>query len=137
MQVLSEKFMSDEETDAEDGNSLVKRTLKWRSEKLNELICKLDDRYSKSREKNDNVRPMKARKTGSPSGRPPPGHAPHWALADPCNLPESTETDDTTVADQEQPLSDIGSPTNPALENDYDEDPEMSDWISRVTGVQV
>ena len=34
MQALGEKFMSDEETDTEDRNTLVKRTPKWRSEKL-------------------------------------------------------------------------------------------------------
>jgi hypothetical protein len=84
MQVLNEKFMSDEETDTEDRSTLVKRTPKWRSEKLNELLCKLDDRYIKSREKKDSIRPMKPRKTGSPSDRSPPKSAPDWALADLC-----------------------------------------------------
>ena len=37
MQALNEKYMSDEETDVEDQQSFVKRSLKWRSEKLNEL----------------------------------------------------------------------------------------------------
>jgi hypothetical protein len=34
MSALNEKFMSDEETDFEDGSMLVRRTVTWRSEKL-------------------------------------------------------------------------------------------------------
>ena len=47
MQSLNEKFMSDEETDAEDDKTFLRRTPSWRSEKLNLLITKLDKRYSK------------------------------------------------------------------------------------------
>ena len=122
--------MSDEETDTEDNNSLIKRTLKWRSEKLNELLNKLDERYLKSREKKDSVRPMKTRKIGSPSDRSPPGSAPDWAVT------RSRSTDleliDTHV--EEEHLSDIGDSLSAS---DCEEDPEMDDWISHVTGVHV
>ena len=80
MQALSEKFMSDEETDEEDCNSFVKRALTWRSEKLNELIKKLDHRYMSSREKKDRSKPLKVRKLGLPSERLPPLCAPKWAI---------------------------------------------------------
>lgn len=45
MQALNEKYMSDEETDNEDNNTLLKRSPMWRSEKLNKLIQKLDQYY--------------------------------------------------------------------------------------------
>lgn len=78
MQALNEKFMSDEETDSEDSNSLRKRTPRWRSERLNKLIQKIDKRYTISREK-ENSKPLKIRKTGTPSERLMPACAPHWA----------------------------------------------------------
>ena len=125
MQALGEKFiMSDEETDIEDKQSFVKRSLKWRSEKLNDLLKKLDDRYARSREKKDNVRPMKTRKVGNPSDRSPPANAPIWALAATgstnINAPDGSESSDSS-----RPNSDI------------EDDPEMNDWLSNVTGVNV
>ena len=130
MQTLNEKFMSYEETDAED-KSLIQRTPNWRSEKLNQLIKKLDERYFKSREKRENVRPMKTRKIGRPSDRSPPGNAPDWAVADSSTVtPELTNN----VTD-EDPLSDASSPYNSPSPSDYEEDPEMNEWISHVTGV--
>ena len=71
MQALSEKFMSDEETDDENNSSLIKRSLTWRSEKLNKLIVKLDERYFHSRERKENSKPMKNRRKGNPSERLP------------------------------------------------------------------
>ena len=49
MQSLNEKFMSDEETDAEDDKSFIKRSPTWQCEKLNTLIHKLDKRHFKKR----------------------------------------------------------------------------------------
>ena len=37
VQALNKKFMSDEETDSEDGNTFLKRFPTWRSDKLNKL----------------------------------------------------------------------------------------------------
>lgn len=62
MQALNEKYMSDEETDTEDNNALLKRSPTWRSEKLNKLIQKLDQRYMDKRRKKENSKPMKIRK---------------------------------------------------------------------------
>ena len=51
---LNEKFMSDEETDSEDGNTFLRRSPTWRSDKLNRLIQKLDRCYVDSRKKKPN-----------------------------------------------------------------------------------
>ena len=51
--------MSDEETDLEDSETFIKCIPKWRSNKLNKLIEKLDERYVRLREK-DNCKPCKS-----------------------------------------------------------------------------
>lgn len=47
MQKLSEKYMSNEETDGEDHNTctLIGRSPGWRSAILNKHIAKLDQKY--------------------------------------------------------------------------------------------
>ena len=55
MQKLNEKYMSEEETDHEDGSVLVKRSLPWRSQALNKLITKLDQEYLKRK---DHLKPQ-------------------------------------------------------------------------------
>ena len=49
MQKLNEKYMSDEETDDEDRNTLIRRSPGWRSAALNKLIAKLDCKYLKKK----------------------------------------------------------------------------------------
>ena len=77
LEKLSEKYMSDEETDVEDDKILIHWTLPWRSPKLNKLIEKLDRRY---RRKKDDLRPLKPRKDGEPSNRPLPNNYLSWAI---------------------------------------------------------
>jgi len=50
MDLLTEKYMSDEETDEEDGQGLVHRTLMWRAPKLNMLILTWDNKYNKKKD---------------------------------------------------------------------------------------
>lgn len=51
MQSLSEKYITDEETDSDNDTTLVKRSLSWRSTKCDQFLRTLDDRYAESREK--------------------------------------------------------------------------------------
>ena len=84
MQKISEKMMTDEETDSEDEHSvLMKRHLPWRNKMLNKLIKTLDSRRN---EESDSA-PKKQRKIGPPSERRPPKDAPKWVLQDslPCS----------------------------------------------------
>jgi len=74
MNMLSEKYMSDEETD--DDQFFIRRTLSWRSPKLNKLISKLDKRYKNK----DDLRPLKPRRNGEPSTRACPKNAIPWAV---------------------------------------------------------
>ena len=115
MQALSEKFMSDEETDEEDCNSFVKRALTWRSEKLNELIKKLDHRYMSSREKKDRSKPLKVRKLSLPSERLPPLCAPKWAInaTDNIDMNAPVSLDLSSQIENSESLSD--SSVSPAL----------------------
>ena len=142
MQALNEKFMSDEESDAEDKSAFVRRSLKWRSEKLNELLKKLDERYLKSREKKDNSRPMKNRKLGSPSDRSPPANAPDWAITTDNNGLEAVETEVLSgiCSTSHSPLgsgqSTSNSPLGSAEITSDCEDSETDDWIYQVTGVR-
>ena len=62
---------TDEDTDTEDSERFIKHIPEWRSEKLNELIKKLDERCTHSREKGGS-KPTKARKLGLPLKRPVP-----------------------------------------------------------------
>ena len=97
MQQLGEKAMTDEETDSDDSNVLVKRTLPWRSKKLSKLMNALDNRKDSKSE----AVPKKVRKTGSPSKRKQPKQLPKWA---------STDTDSSHTSSS-SPQSRISSPT--------------------------
>lgn len=150
MQALNEKYMSDEETDAEDSNSFLKRSPNWRSEKLNQLIKKLDERYFQSRRKKDNSKPMKSRKTGTrPSDRSTPASAPDWAVItnttdDPPQDTSGTTTSTVTglpanMRDCRQATSTASSSrsSSPALslsDNDLEDDAEIERWIASVSG---
>ena len=80
MQSLSEKYMTDEETDSDDDTTLVKRSLPWRSTKCEQFLKTLDDRYVESREKKNNSKPLKPRKIGPNSERSVPKNAVNWAI---------------------------------------------------------
>ena len=110
MNALNEKFMSDEETDSEDSNMLVRRTVTWRSEKLNLLIKKLDERHLQLRQKQENSKPMKSRKTGTPSDRLAPAsvHDYHWAITDATIA--STQSDPVPPNPHDQDTSTNSSP---------------------------
>lgn len=141
MQALSEKYMSDEETDPEDSTSFIKRSLKWRSEGLNKLITKLDDRHMKSREKKDNCKPMKKRILGESSDRLPPPSAHDWAIAADYNCEDfacessssSPTAPDITPTEVTLPCT---SRSLSSQESDNDEDSDMDAWIYQITGVQ-
>ena len=147
--------MLDEETDSEDSETFIKRTPKWRSNKLNKLIEKLDERYVRSREKKDNSKPCKARKIGQPSERPIPVSAPKWATTielTPSNSPvpssgSSSDPTDTSTPSGSNVASECASPEHTSLnqspplspqssvESDVEEDPEFDSWLAEATGV--
>ena len=79
MQQVSEKAMTDEETDCEDNepNILIRRPPPWRSNKLMKLMRTLDSRKNA---KSESV-PKECR-TGRLSERNPPKDLPKWALQD-------------------------------------------------------
>lgn len=158
MQSLGEKYMSDEESDTEDPQALIKRSPTWRSEKLGLLLQKLDERYARSREKKDNSKPLKVRKVGPSSQRSSPANAPHWAVemtghsldsspnssllsspSTPSDIPlpstSSTPTTSGTLTSRSLPLS---TPVSPIQDDTIgsDSDPEFDTWISGVTGVR-
>ena len=164
MHSLGEKYMSDEESDAEDPQTLIKRTPIWRSEKLGQLLQKLDERYACSREKKDNSKPLKVRKVGTPSERSSPPNAPRWAVemtdhsldssspnssmltsvstsSDiPQYIPTTSSTPTTSGAlttrstPPSTPVSPIQDDTSSPIGSDSD--PEFDTWISEVTGVR-
>ena len=158
MQTLNEKYMSDEETDTEDPQALVRRSPSWRSEKLNKLIQKLDERYIRSRENKDNSKPMKVRKVGSSSTRSLPPNAPRWAVdtagVDDTSLNRSpsssslnssslkTTPNDFSPSVSSTPLTTPprqGTDKSPLLSASFptesDSDGELDTWIMQVTGV--
>ena len=71
--------MTDEETDDDDNGVLIKRSPKWRHEKLTQLLSKLDKKYVKG-STSEKSRPLKPRKLGPYSERKPPANAPKWAI---------------------------------------------------------
>ena len=75
----SRRYISDEESDTKDPQTLIKRSPIWRSEKLSQLLQKLDERHARSREK-DNSKFLRVRKVGTSSKRSSPPNAPHWAV---------------------------------------------------------
>ena len=81
MKRLNDKFMTDEETDDESENGfLIRRSPKWRHDRLTQLFSKLDKKYRKF-SKSDKSRPLKPRKPGPFTERKPPTNAPKWALS--------------------------------------------------------
>ena len=103
---LSAAFMSDEETDDENEGFVV-RKVGWRSNLLNRLIKKLDERYNLSRTRSTKCKTRCARHLGSPSLRSPPKDVPIWAISKPSHsIPLSTidlNTTDTTGSTSVQP----------------------------------
>ena len=75
---ISAAYMSDEETDTEEGGFIVHQ-LNWRSKLLNLLITRVDKRYEEGRKVN-RAKPRESRRLGVPSTRPPPANAVKWAL---------------------------------------------------------
>ena len=150
---LNEKFMSDEETDSEDSETFVKRTPNWRSNKLNKLIDKLDERYVRSREKKDTSKPCKARKIGLPSQRPIPLSAPKWATtveltsassspssgsssSDLINTPTGSNATSNCTSPEHTSLNSPPLSPHSSVESDVEEDPEFDSWLAEATGIQ-
>ena len=113
MQQLSEKVMTDEETDCEL-NVLVRRTPPWRSKKLTKLMRTLDSRKSKKSE----ALPKKERRTGCFSERSPPKDLPKWALQDPPVSTSHQYSSSMSDASSPNPLpsSPVASPVSPQCE---------------------
>ena len=89
---LSDKYMTDEESDNDNG-ILIRRSPRWRHEKLTQLFYKLDKKYVRS-SKSEKSRPLKPRRPGPHSERKPPTNAPKWAIATSESAsPESTSTE--------------------------------------------
>ena len=139
MQSLNEKFMSDEETDPEDGTSFIKRSPSWRCEKLNSLIKKLDKRHLKKR---NNSKPSKERRVGPESGRPPPSNAPSWAIVSPVAHAESDQDEDTHMPLSASLDTDDSITTSSGNHmqdkdmsdsSDIDSDPDLENWIQQAT----
>ena len=107
MQNISEKVMTDEETDCDDGQALlVRRVPPWRSEKLTKLMRTLDNRKNTK----SDVAPKKERQTGPLSDRSPPKDIPKWALQDPQSHPFS-DTSSSAVEFNSSTNSPVPSPT--------------------------
>ena len=104
MQKLSEKYMSNEETDSEDHSTFIRRSPGWRSTALNKLIAKLDQKYSR---KKDSSKPAKKRIDGALSNRTPPTNAPRWAVVREVSTSESASTTPTDD-DQYSEVTDSG-----------------------------
>ena len=141
--------MSDEETDTEDSNTFLKRSLTWRSDKLNRLIQKLDKRYVDSRKRKENSKPLKNRKDGPLSERSQPACAPKWAIAEvlqdrytsscssgsddiPSLFPTAVTPDQYTPSTS--PAAAVSDCPNELSDNESDSD--MDSWIYQVTGLQ-
>lgn len=114
MQKLNEKFMSDEETDNEDGSVLIRRSLPWRSQALNKLIMKLDKAYLK---KKDHSKPSKKRVDGSYSNRAQPANAPAWSVVKEEILITTNENSTSTSSS----ASDVSAELEIGSDNDAEE----------------
>ena len=151
MDLLTEKYISDEETDEEDGQGLVHRTLTWRAPKLNMLILKWDKRYNK---KKDDLRPLKPRRDGEPSTRPIPKNPLSWAICSVDSDSAAADADGSENTEREMdssvPLSEEHNSTEMTPINsdssfaasqssgddiDSDDDPELDRWLQRATGL--
>lgn len=96
---LNSSYMSDEETDDEEGGFVVQH-LEWRSELLCKLIRLLDKRYEASRTQKSNSKPRESRRSGSFSLRVPPKDAPKWSLANTPTRTPSPHTPSTHTESQ-------------------------------------
>ena len=142
MSLLSEKFMSDEETDPEDGTTFIKRTLSWRSPKLTKMIMKLDKRYNRNK---DDSRPLKPRRNGEYSARSIPKNAPSWAIYASSTELSLPDHDLCTTSPEMGPLP-VSEPENSDTSNREDQtlssdesddssDEELNEWLQSATGV--
>ena len=139
--------MSDE-TDEEDGQGLVHRTLTWRAPKLNMLILKWDKRYNK---KKDNLRPLKPRRDGEPSTRPIPKNPLSWAICSVNSDSAAADADGSQITEREwihqfhqhnsTEMTPINSDSSFAAsqssgnDTDSDDDPELDRQLQTATGL--
>lgn len=155
---LSEKYMTDEETDIEN-DGFIQRTPKWRNSHLSKLFMKLDDKYSKS-SKTDKARPMKPRRQGPYSDRMPPLNAPKWALSREFDEVGSSSAESSlleTESDELQSITDSGNDNGLTIhdndssvctsddinhndqvhsDEDNDDDDNDSEWLFNVVGIE-
>ena len=128
---LSEKYMSDEETDNESPGGLIIRKLSWRSDNLNKLLSKIEDRHQSE---TTNSKPMRPRRIGDESERLPPTTCLPWAIDPSFSF---------QVADGEDEIDSSGTDPIPSLETSStdngnaevldsleDDDSDYSQWIS-------
>ena len=108
MQSLSEKYMTDEETDSDDDT-----TLPWRSTKCERFLKTLDDRYVESREKKNNSKPLKPRKVGPNSERSPPQNVVSWAIQEGVRLNDQSQRQNGENQQSMSPTTPNTSFTNP------------------------
>jgi len=149
MNMLSEKYMSDEETDEEDDQFFIRCTLSWRSSKLNKLILKLDKRYKK---KKDDSRPVKPRKDGEPSARAFPKNPIPWAIraesiSEAAGSEHTEHQVDTPIqhleATEDTVPDHVAAVSEPSFDADYfssdesdeDSDGDMDSWLKGATGL--
>ena len=114
MQSLSEKYMTDEETDSDDDTTLVKRSLPWRSTKCERFLKTLDDRYVESREKKNNSKPLKPRKVGPNSECSPPQNVVSWAIQEGVRLNDQSRRQNGENQQSMSPTTPNTSFTNPS-----------------------
>ena len=154
--------MSDEESDIEDSQVLIEQSPIWQSEKLSQLIQKLGECYTCSREK-DNSKRLKLHKVDDSSDRSPPPSATRWAVdttdhllysspsySSLLSLPSTSndiaqEFSPTTISTptaSNTPTTRSTPPLSPILDTDMssavesESDQELDTWILGVTGVQ-
>ena len=97
---LNEKAMSDEESDPDEPNSLIRRSPPWRSEKLNGLFSSLDEQYEA---KHGGHSTKRKRRIGPSTERIQPQGLPTWALLSTEQPPGS-------------PIDHVQTPTDPATD---------------------
>lgn len=105
MKTLNDKYMTDEETDDENG-FLITRSPRWRNDRLSQLFYKLDKKYKKY-SKSEKSRPLKPRKPGPFTQRKPPTNAPKWALIDKYMYHEVSSESVAESSESESPLTSI------------------------------
>ena len=104
LKMIDDKFMSDEETDAESSTLIIRR-LPWRSENLTKLLSHIDNRMASKK----GIKPMmKVRRYGQDSERRPPSKHPSWAvtpLVNECNMTDEAGSTNAEIS----PDSESGS----------------------------